>query len=312
MTLNSASFVIAAMLLGCAPAPRTVDSCERFGSSTASASPGGSIPLSGKPPPTLNQSLSDGASAETSSAYEYLLVTSDVALGVQCGPELGATSVWRALSVLVQDRRAAMLWDLSARAGAPESRAAAVIGLAKLRTISFADGRDLGCPKLPPEEGAACDLAQGVTCPYSLTTHQGSAYQDLHLCSNDPERRWTLLQERCGELCTGGGRHVLDLDDADCTSRPVESCELAGAVLAHAPSGRTLLSFALSQLIDACAPGTADFGVTLELARGCPTRFSTNHEFSEGALACIRESLEGTRCACGELLPCIDYSEYSL
>lgn len=36
-----------------------------------------------------------------------------------------------------------MLWDLSARASTTESRAAAVIGLAKLRTISYADGRHL-------------------------------------------------------------------------------------------------------------------------------------------------------------------------
>jgi len=56
---------------------------------------------------------------------------------------LGSTSAWRALSVLVHDNRSAMLWDLTARARVPEGRAAAIIGLAKLRTISYADARDL-------------------------------------------------------------------------------------------------------------------------------------------------------------------------
>jgi hypothetical protein len=76
-------------------------------------------------------------------AYKQLLVDRDLALGDECGPELGSTSAWRALSVLVHDERSAMLWDLTARANSSASRAAAVIGLAKLRTISYADAGDL-------------------------------------------------------------------------------------------------------------------------------------------------------------------------
>jgi len=132
------------LLSGCASTTGTAHSDGvGLSSSLSSATLGESTSREGKPPPILNEALSDGASAKTVSAYEYLLVTRDLALGDECGPELGATSAWRALSVLVHDRRPAMLWDLSARASAPESRAAAVIGLAKLRTISHADGRDL-------------------------------------------------------------------------------------------------------------------------------------------------------------------------
>lgn len=133
----------ATLLTGCASTTGGVDSV--VGSSLSSPNTLRAVQPTERPPPSLNQALTDGAPSTTVSAYEYLLVTANLTLGVQCGPELGSTSVWRALSVLVQDGRSAMLWDLSARASSPESRAAAVIGLAKLRTISHADGRDLLC-----------------------------------------------------------------------------------------------------------------------------------------------------------------------
>ena len=146
MPWNSHFLIAAAVFLpSCASTIRSADSSDGVGSSLdpARSTSDASVPPSGKPPPTLDKTLTDGASVTTVSAYEYLLVAANLALGDQCGPELGSTSAWRALSILVHDQRLAMLWDLSARASAPESRAAAVIGLAKLRTISYADGRDL-------------------------------------------------------------------------------------------------------------------------------------------------------------------------
>lgn len=133
----------ASLLLSCSGATRNADPVIGSSLSSADNSSYESRPASTKPPPAPNLSLSEGAPTKTISAYEYLLVTTTLALGVQCGPELGSTDAWRALSVLVQDSRSAMLWDLSARATATESRAAAIVGLAKLRTISQADGRDL-------------------------------------------------------------------------------------------------------------------------------------------------------------------------
>jgi hypothetical protein len=65
-------------------------------------------------------------------------------------------------------------------------------------------------------------------------------------------------------------------------------------------------------VIEGCAPTTVNFSVSLELASGCPKRFSTNHEFTQGELACLREQLESRRYACGESLPCVEYSEYLL
>jgi hypothetical protein len=170
----------------------------------------------------------------------------------------------------------------------------------------------LGCPESPPEDGASCDLTRGVTCAYSLSTDHSGSYQDLYLCSNDEERHWWLLQEGCGQLCTDGGPHALELDASDCASRPPDDCPLEGTVFAYAPSGSTRLSYTLSDLVKACTPAVANFSVALELAHGCPTRFTTNYEFSSGALDCIRETLESRRYTCGELLPCVDYSEYFL
>jgi len=180
------------------------------------------------------------------------------------------------------------------------------------REPSDAERTTLGCPAAPPQEGASCNLARGVTCAYSLSTNQGSAYQDLYMCSNDVNRQWWSLQERCGELCTDGGPHVVELDVTDCTSRPADTCELEGAVFAYAPSANTLLSFTLGNVIDDCAPGTVNFSATLELERGCPTRFSTNYAFSPEALACIQAQLGRARYACGERLPCAETSKYLL
>lgn len=125
---------------GCASAARTLNSSETIGvSSSPSVLTADDSEPSAKTPPTPDPALSDGAPAKTASAYAYLLAATDLALGDECGAELGHTSAWRALSVLVRDRRPEMLWDLTARASAPESRVAAVLGLAKLRTISYAD-----------------------------------------------------------------------------------------------------------------------------------------------------------------------------
>jgi hypothetical protein len=165
----------------------------------------------------------------------------------------------------------------------------------------------LGCPVSPPEAGTSCDLAPGVTCGYSLSTNRGSSYQELYLCSNDEERQWWTLAQSCGEVCTDGGPYALELDASDCASRPMASCELEGAVFAYAPSGATLLKYTLSDVISACAHIDI-FSAALELTQGCPTRFTTNYEFSPEALACIRETFENKRYACGELLPCVDYA----
>ncbi|HET7538789.1 MAG TPA: hypothetical protein VFK05_02925 [Polyangiaceae bacterium] len=168
----------------------------------------------------------------------------------------------------------------------------------------------LGCPRSPPSERAACDLAPGITCAYSLSTDQDTAYQDLYLCASDLGRQWWRLRERCGALCVDGGPHVLELDAADCTSRPPDSCELPGTSFSYAPSGDTLLSYILADVIESCSPGAIDFSVTLELAHGCATRLSTTYEFSPAELACLREKLESVRYTCGELLPCTDYAMY--
>ena len=145
LRISQWSLAASVLLTGCASTVGRVSSTDVVGVTLnpSRSTSDESMPSAGKPPPELNQALADGASERTVSAYEHLLVTADLVLGDECGPELGSTSAWRALSILVHDRRPAMLWDLTARARAPESRAAAVIGLAKLRTISYADGRDL-------------------------------------------------------------------------------------------------------------------------------------------------------------------------
>lgn len=135
---------LAVLLPSCASTQRNLESSGVIG---ASSSP--SVTRTDEPvtppsaPPALNQALCDEVSATSVAAYEALLVTTELALGDECGPELGATRVWRALSVLVHDQRTEILWDLATRASAPESRAAAVIGLAKLRTISYVEAGDL-------------------------------------------------------------------------------------------------------------------------------------------------------------------------
>jgi hypothetical protein len=169
----------------------------------------------------------------------------------------------------------------------------------------------LGCPASPPEAGTSCDLASGVTCGYSLSTDRGGSNQEIYLCSNDEDRLWWTVGRECGELCTDGGPHAVELDASDCASRPADDCELEGAVFAYVPSGYTLLSYTLSDVIKACGP-SSNFSAALELEHGCPTRLTTNNEFSPEALACIRETLESKRYTCGELLPCVDYSEILL
>lgn len=145
MRANFRSLLVAVVLVsGCASTLKSAKQEEVIGESSSPEPPADeSAPTAAKAPPALNAALVEGAPESAVSAYEQLLVSADVALGDQCGPELGPTSVWRDLSVLVHDRRSAMLWDLTSRASAVESRAAAVIGLAKLRTISYAEAGDL-------------------------------------------------------------------------------------------------------------------------------------------------------------------------
>lgn len=136
--------VAATLLCSCAPHVNGSRPGEIVGvSSGPPAEPEAAVPLPSRPAPSPNQELLEDAPEETVAAYEHLLVTTDLALGDECGPELGSTSTWRALSVLVHDRRAPMLWDLATRGSTAEARSAAIIGLAKLRVVSHSRARDL-------------------------------------------------------------------------------------------------------------------------------------------------------------------------
>jgi|SRR6188768_906799 len=168
----------------------------------------------------------------------------------------------------------------------------------------------LGCPTSPPPEGTPCDFARGASCAYSLNTDESMAYQEHYFCSSDAEREWSLTQERCGEVCTSGGPRALEFDVADCATRAEDNCQPEGFVYAYTPSGYRRMSSTLESIIQGCAPGTVNFSVSLELVRGCAKRFSTNYEFSQAALTCIRERFESSRYACSEKVPCISYSEY--
>ena len=137
------SFALAALSFGCGSAQNAGHSSPLVGESLSASTSASDESRAPPAKPTPNPTLSEGATEATAFAYEYLLASADLALGDECGVELGSTSTWQALSILVRDRRAAMLWDLTARANAPEARTAAVIGLAKLRAISYADARDL-------------------------------------------------------------------------------------------------------------------------------------------------------------------------
>ena len=89
--------------------------------------------------PLLNPTLVDDAPPSVISAYKGLLLSPKQALGTACGPAGSPTDAWSALSELVNANRADMLRDLSTRATTAEARAAAIIGLAKLRSVSYAN-----------------------------------------------------------------------------------------------------------------------------------------------------------------------------
>ena|SRR6188768_691061 len=168
----------------------------------------------------------------------------------------------------------------------------------------------LGCPQSPPTEGAPCDFARGASCAYSLSTDRGDASQNLYFCSNDAERQWSLTQEQCGYVCTDRGPKVLEFDVADCATREEDNCQDAGVVYAYTPSGSRRMSDLLSQAIRHCAPADLNLSVSLDLVRGCVKSFSTTHEFSQAALACLRERFESLRYACAEKVPCVSYNAF--
>lgn len=91
----------------------------------------------------LNPALVDGAPSSLTSAYEELLLSPKQALGTVCGPTGGPTKAWSAVSQIVNSNRADMLRDLSIRATTTEARAAAIVGLAKLRSISYANAEHM-------------------------------------------------------------------------------------------------------------------------------------------------------------------------
>jgi hypothetical protein len=168
----------------------------------------------------------------------------------------------------------------------------------------------LGCPPTAPEESAACDLAEGVTCPYAITAAEGRSSQELFLCSKGANRQWWSLDDACGRLCSEVGQYSLELDASDCGSRAPASCEPPDTEFAYAPSAFTQLSYVLGDIIDGCAPGTVNFGASLSLEHGCPTHLSTTHAFSPEELACLKAELESQRYVCGDPVPCTETSKY--
>jgi hypothetical protein len=110
------------------------------GDSTATAGGSASAKQTGaEPAPIQNPALVDDAPPSLTSAYQELLLSPKQALGTVCGPTGGPTKAWSALSELVNANRTDMLSDLSIRATTTEARAAAIVGLAKLRSISYAN-----------------------------------------------------------------------------------------------------------------------------------------------------------------------------
>jgi hypothetical protein len=118
-----------------------------------SAPPGDSIELMNDSPtighrepvhlPSPNQALLEAASPSVSRAYTDLLRSTKNALGTGCGATGTPTRTWTALSELVRADRSDMLRDLSIRATTTAARAAAIIGLAKLRSVSYAHAEDM-------------------------------------------------------------------------------------------------------------------------------------------------------------------------
>lgn len=95
------------------------------------------------PTPSINATLIDDTPPRVTAAYRQLLQSPEQALGTACGPTGGATTTWSALSDLVNANRTDMLRDLSTRAATTEARAAAIIGLAKVRSVSYGNAEYL-------------------------------------------------------------------------------------------------------------------------------------------------------------------------
>lgn len=76
------------------------------------------------------------AGADSLTAYNFLLTETPLRLGDRCGIGGEVTDLWSSLSRLVNAGETAMLRDLTMHATTIEARAAAIIGLVKLRRVS--------------------------------------------------------------------------------------------------------------------------------------------------------------------------------
>jgi len=108
-------------------------------------------------------------------AYQYLLAEPALRLGDRCGISGEVTELWKALSQLVAADDAAMLRDLSVRASTLEARAAAIVGLTKLRRLSNVEARG----SLTALQGTltVCDGCSALPCEFENPIAMASPFE---------------------------------------------------------------------------------------------------------------------------------------
>jgi hypothetical protein len=165
-----------------------------------------------------------------------------------------------------------------------------------------------GCPTTEPIPESSCDVVDRV-CRYPIKSDGSSATQDVFVCwpgyPPQPPLTWgpggrVVCGQSCGEVAPG----AIVFDVGDCKKRPLTACLDATQPASPFDTNQSTLDGLLGAVVAACGDPAYNNLLTLHVANGCPSSFSTEKPLASDVAACVAKRLRSLRWDCAIGLVC--------